>query len=175
MRWCCVALVVGSLAGSACDRHDRSHPERQTTLNGAIKEAGPDQPLRSPFPTASEVRLFVNTGFDEKGKPVFSNPQGHALTAAQQATFESLIKIHTIAPSDVVAFCFIPHHFFRYFDRSGRQVGEFQVCFCCGGVEESGALRVHLTEKQKLSADFGKLTKFVEALGEPTKVQCHEG
>src|SRR3569623_1392340 len=154
MRWCWVALVIGSLACSACDRQEHSQPQPHSNLNAATDEAASDQPLRSPFPTASEVRLFVNTSYDEKGQPVFSNPHGHALTAAQRATFESLIKVHYLAPDELIAGCFIPHHFFRYFDKSGKQIGELQVCFCCAGVEESGTSQIHLKSNQILSADF---------------------
>jgi hypothetical protein len=123
---------------------------------------------------ANEVRLFVNTDYDAKGEPIFSNPRGHALNAGQRARFESLIKVHTMSPDELVAFCFIPHHFFRYFSRSGKQIGEIQVCFCCAGVEQSGASDVRLGINQKLSADFGRLKAFVKSLGESTDVQCDE-
>lgn len=118
--------------------------------------------------------MFVNTGQDAKGEPIFSKAHGHVLTQAQRAQFESLIQVHTLTPDEPIAACFIPHHFFRYYNKAGKQIGELQVCFCCAGVEQSGASDVHLTKDQTLSADFTRLKAFVQSLGEPTNVQCGE-
>lgn len=173
VRWIWPALGLALLSCSSCDRHDRS-PVDHTSLHGAaFNPTALDQPLRNPFPAASEVRLFVNTDYDAKGAPIFRNPHGHPLTVSQRAEFESLIEVHTTSPDELIAGCFIPHHFFRYFDKSGKQVGELQVCFCCAGVEESDS-SIRLASNQKLSADFARLKEFVRSLGEPTDVQCGE-
>jgi len=70
------------------------------------------------------------------------------------------------------AACFIPHHFFRYFDDSGKLVGELALCFCCAGVQQSEGSSVRLSEDQMLVADFRKLESFVASLGERTDVLC---
>lgn len=143
-------------------------------MHSASSQAPADQPLGKPFPAASEVRLFVNTGYDDKGKPTYSRPGGHPLSASERSAFESLIKIHTISPDEAFAMCFIPHHFFRYYDKGGKMIGELQVCFCCEGVEQSGASNIRLGKNQMLSADFQRLKAFVRSLGERTDVQCDE-
>ena len=131
------------------------------------------KPYRNPFPTAREVRLFVNTD-NAEGQPIYSNPKGRVLTATQRTQLESLIAIHTIAPDDEFTMCFIPHHFFRYFDKDGKQVGEIAVCFCCAGVQQSEGSQVRVTKDEILGADFGKLQSFVASLGERTDVQCED-
>ena len=118
------------------------------------------------------MRLFVETDYDAKGQPIYSKPQGHVLTSSQRAKFESLIAVHTVSPDEEFAACFIPHHFFRYFDKAGKLVGEVQVCFCCAGVEQSDGSNVRLTDHQMLVADFEKLKSLVASLNEPTDVQC---
>ena len=174
-RWICVALGVALLGSSACNRQDRSSAHRNAEPRVASEPTALDQALRNPFPAASELRLFVNTNYDAKGAPIFSNPHGHLLNASQRAQFESLVKVHTMSPDEAVAGCFIPHHFFRYFDKAGKQVGEIQVCFCCAGVAQSDASNIHLRSNQMLSADFVKLKEFVRSLGERTDVQCEFG
>ena len=118
--------------------------------------------------------MFVETDIDQQGKATLKKPKGLVLSAEQRKAFESLIKIHTIAPDDAFAACFIPHHFFRYYDESGEVIGEFAVCFCCSGIEQSGASNIDLSKNQMLGADFRKLEAFVRSLGERTDVQCSE-
>ena len=161
------ALAVANLAWLGLSRsaeHERVAVAGRVTLL--------DKPFRNPFPNAGEVRLFVETDYDAKSEPIYSKPRGRILTASQRAEFESLIAVHTISPDEMFAACFIPHHFFRYFDETGRQVGEVQVCFCCAGVQQSNGSNVRLTEGQMLVADWGKLHSFITALGERTDVQC---
>lgn len=118
--------------------------------------------------------MFVNTHYDAEGEPVFSSRDGRLLSGSQRTWFESIIKVHTVAPDEAIAGCFIPHHFFRYFDKAGKQVGEVQVCFCCAGVAQSDTSNIRLTDNQMLSADFARLKLFVLSLGEPTNTQCGE-
>ena len=153
-----LALVCGSCGQRPTDTQEL----------GAV----PDRPVSNAFPTAAEVRLFVNDDYDEDGKPLFSNPAGRSLSASQRAEFESALRVHTTTPDESFAMCFIPHHFFRYYDKNGEQVGEVEVCFCCAGVQASGASNIPLTEDQILRADYDKLKTFVRSLGERTDVQC---
>jgi hypothetical protein len=127
--------------------------------------------IENPFPNASEIRLFVQVDYDKNsGEPILKNATGVALSAADRAQFEDTLKIVPI-PDEMTA-CFVPHHFFRYFDRSGKQVGEVAVCFCCAGARASGSDRLEGRADEMLSADFQALEKVILELGEPTQVLC---
>ena len=167
MKWISVPLVLALLLCGGCGQHQEAVAEQQSSQT-------PDQSVSNAFQHASEVRLFVETGVDQKGKPLFSKARGLLLSAKQRVAFESLIKIHTIAPDELFAACFIPHHFFRYYDKAGKMIGGFEVCFCCSGVEQNGASNLRLSKNQMLSADFRKLEAFVRSLGERTDVQCSD-
>lgn len=163
------SLAAANLVWLAVSQFGK-HEQMAATEKVAV--AVSDKPFRNPFPSASEVRLFVETDYDAKSEPIYSKPKGRVLTAGQRAEFESIIAVHTISPDEMFAACFIPHHFFRYFDRAGKLVGEIEVCFCCAGVQQSDGSNVRLTENQMLVADFGKLESYVGSLGERTDVQC---
>ena len=162
------ALTVANLTWLALSR---SAKHEQMAVTEKVSAAVPNKPFSNPFPSASEVRLFVETGYD-RDEPIYSKPKGRVVTASQRAEFESLIAVHTITPDEEFAACFIPHHFFRYFDKAGRVVGEVEVCFCCAGVQQSEGSTVRLTKGEMLVADFGKLQSFIASLGERTDVQC---
>ena len=161
------ALAIANLGWLAVSR---STKHEQVAVAETVAVSVADKPFRNPFPSASEVRLFVNTDYDDKGEPIYSKAK--LLTASQRAKLESMIAVHTISPDEAFAGCFMPHHFFRYFDQAGRLVGEVAVCFCCAGVQQSEGSNVRLTEGQMLVADFVKLKPFVASLGERTDVQC---
>jgi hypothetical protein len=162
------ALAVANLGWLALSR---SGKQEQAAVTEELSAHSPNKPFRNPFPSASELRLFVETEYDDKGS-IYSKPKGRALTASQRVEFESLIAVHTISPDEMFAACFIPHHFFRYFDKAGKVVGEVEVCFCCEGVQQSDGSKVRLAEGEMLVADFEKLQSFVASLGERTDVQC---
>jgi hypothetical protein len=166
-KWVRIPLVLSLLLCGGCEQHQKAVPAQQSRQE-------PDRPIMNAFPEANQTRLFVETDIDQQGKATFNKPQGLVLSAEQRKAFESLIKIHTIAPDDVFAACFIPHHFFRYYNKSGKVIGEFAVCFCCSGVEQSGASNIRLSKNRMLSADFRKLEAFVRSLGERTDMQCAE-
>ncbi len=132
----------------------------------------------APFPEATEVRLLVDSGkHDQGGQPVYTDPEGKGLSAEQRAQLESAVWIETPikvseAWGDVTA-CFIPHHFFEYYDASGRKIGEIQVCFCCAGVQISPDSRIKLNGPQRLTGDFKKLEALVASMGELTDIACH--
>lgn len=159
------ALMVANAAWLVASRLPNAQP------SALQSPAIPDKPYGNPFPTAHEVRLFVEVDYRD-GNPVYSQPKGRALTATQRVTFESALAVHTIAPDEMLVGCFIPHHFFRYFDKAGKQVGEVQVCFCCAGVQQSDGSSVRLAEGQMLTADFGRLHTLITSMGERTDVQC---
>lgn len=77
----------------------------------------------------------------------------------------------TAAP-DALDACFIPHHFFRYYDSGGKKVGEVAVCFCCEGLLTSGSKALETEDRAMVGADYPRLKALVAELGEPTDVFC---
>ena len=130
-----------------------------------------DLPVRNAFSEASQVRLVVGTSDGSDGMPVYAEPKGRVLSDAQRKAFEATLEIDPIP--DALAACFIPHHFFRYYDSRGKELGQISVCFCCNGVQASGASGIAIGPDQWLSADYDKLEKFVKSLDLPTDVQCN--
>jgi len=132
--------------------------------------AAPLGPVRNAFPTAATVRLFVETGYSAGGDPIYSKPSGVSLTQRQRAQFEAALVVQPMPDED--AACFIPHHFFRYYDKSGKPLGDVAVCFCCGGVRASGSSNIVTGPNQELSANFGQVAQLIESMGEPINVLC---
>lgn len=171
MRWLCVSVATAFIGCAGCHSSGSQNSEQPSAAITATRAAR-DQPLKNPFPAASEVRLFVETSVGRNGTPIFHLPRGKVLNSVQRTQLESLFKIHKRLPEELSTFCFIPHHFFRYYNRNDEVVGELQVCFCCAGIQQSGKSNIRLKEGQKLHADFKGLGAFVRSLGEPTDVQC---
>ena len=153
----------------------------QASQNQSLEQ--PDDLVRRdllrPFPTATSVRLFVESGkYESDGRPIFTQVKGRSLTESQRAQLDAAVWIETpIKVSDdwySMDACFIPHHFFRYFDASGRKLGEVQVCFCCEGVAVESDKQFKLADGQRLNGDFGKLKAMISAMGEPTDIECSE-
>ena len=127
--------------------------------------------VKDPFPNASEVRLFVAGDYQKgSGKPIFSKKNGTILSDVDRLRLEEALRFVAM-PEEMIA-CFIPHHFFRYFDDKGRQVGEVEVCFCCDGVAASGSNKLEPKPGVILDADMKALETLVLDLGEPTQVHC---
>lgn len=171
-RWIIVVSLIAILATAALGLLALSQSGKQSLggLAGGVAVQTADKPISDPYPGAQEVRLFVETE-NEDHKRIYVRPAGRTLTEGQRAEFESTLAIHTVSPDELFAACFIPHHFFRYFDGAGKLVGEVQVCFCCAGVQSEGS-NVQLGEDQMLAADFRKLKTLVASLGERTDVYC---
>lgn len=131
----------------------------------------PASTIEDPFPNASEVRLFVEVGYDkDTGSPILNKTQGVILSKASRERFEHTLVF--VPVPEVMTACFIPHHFFRYFDSKGKQVGEVEVCFCCAGTTASGSDKLDPKSDEMLSADYKALEKLVLELGEPTDILC---
>lgn len=154
---------------ASCDQPKRTTQDEGQQAKSQPTEV-PDSRVENPYPTASKVQLFVEKGYTEKGEPILTKPSGKTLNAIQRAKFEKAMVL-TMPPTETVG-CFIPHHFFRYFDRSGKQVGEVAVCFCCGGVRASGEGSFPAVGGQILSIDYDQVKDLVRELGEPTNVLC---
>lgn len=155
------------------------------SLVGCHKAPAPPQRPRSyirlthvhPFPEAAEVRLFVATGMKNNGDLIFKSKTGRVLTPEQRRQFESLLFVQTPVnlPPDsdyyAVTGCFDPHHFLRYYDASGRQIGQIAVCFCCDGTSMSPS-QLRLREDQHFEADYPKLQALIGSWGEPNDIEC---
>jgi hypothetical protein len=170
-------FAIPLLALPACSPRDQSRrqqPKIEPIQKGQIRF----DPVH-PFPKATQLRLFVETEKpDRDGKPVYVRPDGRELSSKQREQFERLLRVETpvnVPPDSefwLRTSCFIPHHFFRYYDSSGRRVGEISVCFCCAGVEMEPSTSLRLQDGQRFEADYVKLKSLVSSWGERTDIQC---
>ena len=160
----CPALLSGCEA-----KH--SGPDAGAATSQATPIVVPNYfPVVGAFPDATEVRLFVETANPPNGKRVFAEPKGRVLTGDQRKAFETTLRIEPIP--DMVAACFVPHHFFAYYDAKGRKLGEISICFCCSGAGVKGESGITMQKNQWLGANFDELRKFIRSLDLPTNVQC---
>jgi hypothetical protein len=144
-------------------------------LFGSCSAGGPARPVNSVYPDAKSVRLFVMqwttpTTPNDTPRPRWLNPAGgYQLSPAQAARLRRAL-LNSPPPTGPVAGCFEPHHFFRFYNRSGRQLGEVAVCFCCGGVEAKPALSVGFG--RELRVNFPEVESLVKQLGASVNVGC---
>ncbi len=130
-----------------------------------------------PFPEATKVRVFVESGYDEKTDRgiVEKDAVGRALTPEERRAFESQLSIQTpvnLSPDDdffMIAACFMPHHFVRYYDASKRQIGEIAICFCCSGVQMTPDNRMKLQKDQRFEANYMNSEKLFKSWGVPNR------
>jgi hypothetical protein len=156
-------LLAAALAacGSNAAPADRQAPAAADAVGGSRR------PVR-PYPQAAEVRLFTaETG--ELMEPIF-DPKFLKLTDAQRRAYEQLLYVQTGGDLSVAG-CFEPHHFFRYYDGKGKQVGEVAVCFCCGGVESDPNF-LHLRDDQLFKFDHARLRALITSWGVRTDIGC---
>ena len=178
-------LFSGLIALLLCgcgDATDRDSPS-VTAVGAAFAEAPPPEAVEisrtpvEPYPSATEVRLFVQDGRDADGKGLYSDQDGRLLTRSERRAIERTIKTAHYRPGERwAAACFIPHHFFRYYDAQGRQIGEMAICFCCAGIQESPGIPLSEgpsgTETSELTFDYTALKAAVEAMGLRTDIEC---
>ena len=168
-----IYLLVGSMCAvllSGCEAK-HSGPDAGAAASQATPIVVPSYfPVVGAFPNATEVRLFVETDNQPNGPRVFAETRGRVLTGDERKAFEATLRIEPIP--DVLAACFIPHHFFAYFDPKGRKLGEISICFCCSGAGVKGESGIAMQKNQWLGADFDKLKILVRSLNLPTNVQC---
>ena len=180
-------LVLASALLAGCQERAKIPPP--------AKAAGQELVVRrlkfNPFPQATSVRLFMTTGrFEEHptGKRMTFEPvAGHPLTVAQREELEGAVRPYVVVERPPVdpnaaiatgAACFVPHHFFRYFDAKGRKLGEVAVCFCCEGVEvlPSTGRRDggYWGNDGGADVDYARLKALVRSLGYRTDIHCDE-
>ncbi|MEM6474847.1 MAG: hypothetical protein AAF687_01640 [Pseudomonadota bacterium] len=128
--------------------------------------------ITDPFPAAVSVRLFVESGeVDEDGRGIMTKPEGLLLTDKQRIEVESTFQFEPMP--EAFAACFVPHHFFEYYDAAGERIGEVAVCFCCDGVSADGSDKLIAGADQIIGADYEKLKELIEGMGERTDVMCY--
>lgn len=132
----------------------------------------------APWPEAAEVRLFVEDlplSAQEKTGRWTSRPDGIVLTAAQRAIVDQSVHLYRMTKREadrrLLAACFIPHHFFRYYDKAGRQIGELSVCYCCQGILMEPALRP-ASIYEEWQFDFPRVEKMLHEMGVRTDISC---
>lgn len=126
------------------------------------------------WPEAASVRLFFeDIPYDEIGPNGIgmSNPAGTLLTKAQQAIVSNAARRETYSEYPAMAACFVPHHFFRFYDARGRQVGELEVCYCCAGIRLVSS-PYRLADRQLWGFDYDGVAKMMADMGISSKVQC---
>ena len=178
LRWSGVAMI-GALLLASCEGPPQRQEERYAPQSPVVNAAPPREVFRRalvPPPEAASARLFVHVGdFNDPDKE-FIEPAGRRLSEDQRKAFEDALTVvgYDRAP-DAVAACFVPHHFLRYYDRAGQQVGEIAVCFCCDGVSaEPDMVGPVSTGVEDVQIEFGaKLRSVIEEMGLPTDVQCN--
>ena len=125
---------------------------------------------------ATRVNLLIKNSL-LNGPEVSTNPKGVDLTTAERQEFEQSIKKSVTVrqagkdyPSGSDAACFIPHHFFRYYDAKGRKIGEVEICFCCTGGVASPSLTTRNDEHEVF--DVERIKALVKKMKLPTDVSC---
>lgn len=174
--WTALLVAVGIALSLSMAGSDRAGIEPAVSEQPTRGARGVKAAVR-PWPEATEVRLFVeDLSYDERERTgaTMSNPKGVALTATQRATLDESVTLYRMTAKeygDYAAACFIPHHFFRYYDTSGRRLGELSVCYCCDGIEFSPAFQ-QLCPEEEWQFDFDGVEKMLKEMGVPTDVNC---
>jgi len=164
-------IILLALAITGCERRiDTIAQSDPSNTAASVAQPFKDRRVTNPFPGATEVRLFVEVGYTNDNKPILSKRKGVRLNAAQRKAFEDSLKM--IAAPEYETACFLPHHYFRYYDASGKEIGDVAVCFCCYGVGASGSSALEPPSGAMLSADYRSVEALVAALGEPTNILC---
>lgn len=118
------------------------------------------------FPEATYVQLYYS-------KNLSGNlTAGPRLNAAQISMLKKSVYIRQPDPDESFPGCFIPHHFFRFFNAKGQQISEVQVCFCCGGFDVSGAGRLNVEDYEIFDGKLGRIESLVRELGVATDINC---
>lgn len=165
-----LAIGVAACSEAHSNRLDASQADADVYVEPKLLKT---EKLRL-WPEAASVRLFVeDIPYDEIGPNGngMSNPAGVKLTKTQQALVSNAMTRKTYTDERAIVGCFIPHHFFRFYDVGGKQIGELQVCYCCGGVALRPA-RYGLADKQYWGFDYDGVAKMMAEMGISSQVQC---
>ena len=128
------------------------------------------------YPSATRVNLLIKNSL-LNGPEASTKPEGVDLTTAERLEFERSIKKSVTVrqagkdyPGGSDAACFIPHHFFRYYDAKGGKIGEVEICFCCTGGVASPSLTTRNDEHDVF--DVSRIKTLVKKMKLPTDVNC---
>lgn len=165
-------IAIFSIFGlAACDAQKAQAPSDELITETKSIEV---------YPHAKSVRLFIeDRPLNDDGFFGMGNVDGVELTSEQRMMFEKAIFRQIIVQrpeSGEGAYeeaCFIPHHFFRYFNELGEMVGEIEICFCCDGGLASPAL-IEPADDQWVEYDIATIKKLVQSMDLPTDVNCNE-
>jgi hypothetical protein len=127
---------------------------------------------------AVEVRLFVEgLPFREPARTqeLINDVDGVRLTKAQRDILEGSLHRYRLLPSEFDDYpaCFIPHHFFRYYDRQGNQLADLQICYCCRQVRLN-SWGYRWIQGEILQFDFDEVAEMLKTMDVPTDVNCPE-
>lgn len=124
----------------------------------------------APYPDAVEVRLFVSTPAGTE------QVEARKLSLPERQAFEQTLKLNNYDRGpEYAAACFVPHHFFRYFDAAGKQVGEISVCFCCGGTASTPTIAAPLPKDatyQVLGVKYDDLATLLKSWDVESEIGC---
>lgn len=162
-------LSIFIIGLSACDGAPAAKVDRVAQATSSAATDTPDEPVKNSFANAVSVRLFVKKWNIKEGNK-YTHPLGILLGEDQRKKLGASLIITTMP--DEMPSCFVPHHFFRYYDARGKQIGELSVCFCCAGVGADGESNISLEKGRMLSANWPRIEALVRELGERTDVNC---
>ena len=174
--------AMAALAVCACDQPpSEAGPVQTAAVLKQTPHMDPDAGrtlLRTapvtPWPEAASVRLFVRGDYD--GGEDYVEAEGRLLSAAQRKALEQTLKIVSYnRPPNSVAACFVPHHFIRYFDRRGQQIGEIAICLCCHGAQATPGVVGPVPKgvgHHYLDFDEPAFRRVITGLGLPTDINC---
>ena len=133
-----------------------------------------------PYATATQVRLTIENDYAWVDKKLVEHrhavrvlsPQErqafeHAVRRVRLVGFVPKTRAEAIGPA-----CFVPHHYFRYYDAQGKQIGQLAVCFCCLGAQAEPRLAFEGGDADSLRVNIPAVKSFVRSLGLPTDVAC---
>ena len=175
----------------ACDHS----PVTNDSLKSSIDETEQNSPYPAadatsivPYPNATRVNLLVGDLASKTRKLTdSSNPDGVDLTDDQRVELAKTLRKVTVArkpmedefKSAVGDACFVPHHFFRFYNKEDDEIGEIAVCFCCADfrahpelVKRKGNWLEEKIGDQWAEMDVDKVKALVAEMGMPTNVGC---
>lgn len=106
-----------------------------------------------------------------------NDPDGILLTAGQKAILDRSVHRYRAKPSEMGKYampaCFVPHHFFRYYDKGGRQIGELAVCYCCGDIRVTPySYGPNGDGSEVWDFDYDGVKKMLKEMDVPTDIDC---
>lgn len=131
-----------------------------------------EQSTVSPYPEAAHVELYaMERTYDDDFEEVSRKEWTHRLTSSERISVEAtFLRTLYDQPPDEIAACCVPHHFFRYYDRDGKQLGEVSVCFCCSCIGYGRDLGFRKNEEEEFK--YQELMALIAKMGVPTDIDC---